>query len=70
MSFYVIEIHFEDYDVIGVTAATEQEAHRKAKMMFEAANRHIIGVTATGINQIDGIELEADDDGEHTVEWR
>lgn len=66
--FYKMEVHFVDYDTIGVTAESEEEAHEKAKAVYEAMNDHIIGVTAVGTVEVDGEETENYDD-EHTTRW-
>ena len=66
--FYKLEVHFVDYDTIGVTAESEAEAHEIAKAMYEQMHDHIIGVVAVGTIGIDDEEVD-NDNGEHTTEW-
>lgn len=66
--FYTMEVHFVDYDTIGVTADSEEEAHEKAKVIFETVLDHIIGVKAVGTVAVDGEEVD-NDNGERTTEW-
>ena len=66
--FYTMEVHFVDYDTIGVTANSEQEAHEMARVMFGAMHDHIIGVRAVGTVAVDGIEVD-NEFGERTTEW-
>lgn len=67
-SFYKLEVHYLDYEVIGVTAITEREAHDKAKAMFESSSDHIIGVTTIGTVEVDGEEID-NEYGTHTTEY-
>ena len=66
--FYTMEVHFVDYDTVGLTAESEQEAHERARIMFETAHDHIIGVCAVGTVGVDGEEIE-DYEGEHMTRW-
>lgn len=66
--FYKLEVHFVDYDTIGVTAESEQQAHEMAKVMFETMHDHVIGVKAVGTVAVDGDEVD-NDNGERTTEW-
>lgn len=67
-NFYKLEIHFLDYDTVGITAESEREAHENAKVMFETSHDHIIGVTAVGTIGIDDVEVD-NDNGERTTRW-
>ena len=66
--FYTMEVHFVDYDTIGITAESEKEAHEKARVIFQTMHDHIIGVRAVGTVAIDGEEID-NEFGEHTTEW-
>jgi len=67
-SFYELEVHFLDYDTIGVTANSEKEAHELAKTIYETTHQHIIGVTSIGTCRIDYEEVNNEYD-EHTTEY-
>ena len=67
-SFYKLEVHYLDYETIGVTADTESEAHDKARAMFESTSEHIIGVTSIGTVEVDGEEID-NEYGTHTTEY-
>jgi len=66
--FYRMEVHFVDYDTMGVTAESEAEAHEMAKVMYEQMHDHIIEVLAVGTIGIDDEEVENYND-EHTTRW-
>lgn len=66
--FYEIEVHYVDYDTIGVTAESEAEAHEMAKAIFQTMHDHIIGVRACGTVTVDREEV-SNEYGEHTTEW-
>ena len=66
--FYELEVHFLDYDTVGITADSEEEAHERAKAMYEQTHGHIIGVKAVGTVAIDRIEVP-NEHGERTTEY-
>lgn len=66
--FYEIEVHYLDYDTVGVTAESEEEAHEMARVIYQTMHDRIIGVAACATVAVNREEVD-NDGGEHTTEW-
>lgn len=68
--FYEIEVHFTAYDVVGITAESEEQAHEMARDMFWLSDP-VISIKECATIGIDHEPLPDMEAGmcEHVTEW-